>query len=199
VSLDALTSDLPLLGPDFFRRGVIEVAHALIGVRLTVERVGGDIVEVEAYDRNDPASHAFRGPNAINGAMFGPPGHAYVYRSYGIHWCLNLVCGPEAGAAVLIRALEPTDGVEAMAARRGTADLRKLCAGPGRVCQALAITRAAYDGLPLDRPPFALRRDGAARTVVSGPRIGLTKGVETPWRFGLKGSPYLSRPFPRPL
>jgi DNA-3-methyladenine glycosylase len=198
VTLGALTSDLPLLEPDFFRRNVIEVARALIGVRLTVDGVGGRIVEVEAYDRADPASHAFRGPNALNGAMFGPPGHAYVYRSYGIHWCLNLVCGPEPGAAVLIRALEPTDGIDVMAARRGTADLRKLCAGPGRVCQALAITRATHDGLSLLQPPFALRRDGAARALASGPRIGLTKGVETPWRFGLKGSPYLSRPFPRP-
>ncbi len=196
--LDAAPLDFPLLPPNFFRRNVTEVARALIGVRLTVEGVGGPIVEVEAYDRADPASHAFRGPNATNAAMFGPPGHAYVYRSYGIHWCLNLVCGPEPGAAVLIRALEPTDGIDIMSARRETTDLLKLCAGPGRVCQALAITRATHNGLPLDRPPFALYRDDKARTVASGRRIGLTKGVETPWRFGLKGSPYLSRPFPRP-
>ncbi len=198
MTREAATLDRPLLAPAFFRRGVIAVARALIGVRLTVGGVGELIVEVEAYDREDPASHAFRGPNALNGSMFGPPGHAYVYRSYGIHWCLNFVCGTGPGAAVLIRALEPTDGIEAMAARRGTAELRKLCAGPGRVCQALAITRATHDGLSLERPPFALSRDDVVRTIVSGPRIELTKGVETPWRFGLKDSPYLSRPFPRP-
>ena len=192
-----MTSDLPL-EPDFFRHGVLEVARALIGVRMTVEGVGGLIVEVEAYERTDPASHAFRGPTARNAAMFGPPGHAYVYRSYGIHWCLNLVSGPKPGAAVLIRALEPTDEIAIMQSRRGMADLLRLCAGPGRVCQALAITRATHDGLPLDRPPFALSRNDHVRAVASGPRIGLTKGVETPWRFGLKGSPYLSRPFPGP-
>ena len=183
------------LDADFFRREAAEVARDLIGVRLMVDGVGGVIVEAEAYDRTDPASHAFRGPNATNAAMFGPPGHAYVYRSYGVHWCLNLVSGFAPGAAVLIRALEPTEGIEIMAARRGVTDLLKLCAGPGRVCQALAITRATHDGLPLDRPPFALSRDGAARRVASGVRIGLTKGVDTPWRFGLKGSPFLSRPF----
>ena len=182
------------LDAQFFRRNVLEVARDLIGARLTVEGVGGFIVETEAYDRTDPASHAFRGPTARNAAMFGPPGRAYVYHSYGIHWCLNVVCGPEPGAAVLIRALEPTDSVEVMAARRGTTDLMKLCAGPGRLCQALAITRAEHDGLPLDRPPFALRRDGAARAIVQGRRIGITKGAGAPWRFGLKGSPFLSRP-----
>ena len=197
MTLGDLTADDLPLEPDFFRRDVIEVARALIGVRLTVDGVGGLIVEVEAYDRADPASHAFRGPTAANAAMFGPPGHAYVYRSYGVHWCLNLVCGPEPGAAVLIRALEPTNGLALMESRRGLADPRKLCAGPGRVCQALGITRAAHDGLPLDHPPFALGRDDRVRAVASGRRIGLTKGVETPWRFGLEGSPYLSRPLPR--
>ncbi len=181
------------LEADFFVRKPTEVAHALIGVRLLVDRVGGVIVEVEAYDRTDPASHAFRGPTATNAAMFGPPGRAYVYRSYGLHWCLNLVCGVEQGSAVLIRALEPTDGIEVMAERRGTSVLRRLCAGPGCVGQALAITRATHNGLPLDAPPFALSRDALTREVASGVRIGLTKGVDTPWRFGLKGSPFLSR------
>ena len=183
------------LEPGFFRRAAIEVAHDLIGVRLTVDGVGGVIVEAEAYDRTDPASHSFRGPTASNAAMFGPPGRAYVYHSYGIHWCLNFVCGSEPGAAALIRALEPTHGIEIMSARRGTADLLKLCAGPGRVCQALAVTRAEHDALPLDRPPFALTPAGATLDVASGPRIGITKGVETAWRFGLRGSAYLSRRF----
>ena len=182
------------LGAPFFHRSAIEVAHDLIGVRLTVDGIGGLIVEAEAYDQTDPASHSFRGPTARNSAMFGPPGHAYVYHSYGIHWCLNFVCGLEPGAAVLIRALEPTDGIETMAKRRETTDLLKLCAGPGRLCQALAITRAAYNGAPLDRPPFALSSAAAARSVVTGRRIGLSKGVDTPWRFGLKGSSFLSRP-----
>ena len=193
----------PVTGPqplptDFFRRDVVAVARGLIGARLTVDGVGGLIVEVEAYDRSDPASHAFRGPTAANAAMFGPPGHAYVYHSYGIHWCLNFVCGPAPGAAVLVRALEPTDGIEIMAQRRGTADLLKLCAGPGRVCQALAVTRAAHNGLPLDQAPFALSRAGGGARIASGRRIGITKGAETPWRFGLARSPFLSRPFPEP-
>jgi DNA-3-methyladenine glycosylase len=186
-----VTSDLD---PAFFRRAVTEVARDLIGVRLVVAGVGGLIVEDEAYHPADPASHAFRGPTAANAAMFGPPGRAYVYRSYGVHWCLNLVCGVERGSAVLIRALEPTDGIEIMRARRGVSELRKLCSGPGRLCQALSITRAAHDGLPLDRPPFALSRAEDGPAVVSGRRIGITKGADTPWRFGLKGSPYLSRP-----
>ncbi len=194
-TIPSMTSEPPALDAAFFRRSVIEVARDLVGVRLTVGTVGGIIVEDEAYDRADPASHAFRGPTAGNAAMFGPPGCAYVYRSYGVHWCLNLVCGSEPGAAVLIRALEPTDGIEIMAARRGTADPLKLCAGPGRLCQALAITRAEHDGRPLDRPPFALSRAGGGAVVASGPRIGISKGVETPWRFGLARSPFLSRPF----
>ena len=179
----------------FFRRGVTVVAQDLIGARLTVDGVGGLIVETEAYDRTDPASHAFRGPTAANAVMFGPPGHAYVYQSYGVHWCLNFVCGPEPGAAVLIRALEPTDGVEIMRARRGLTDPRKLCSGPGRLCQALKITRATHNGLPLDRAPFALMRTEGAREIAFGTRIGITKGIDTPWRYGLEGSPYLSRPF----
>ncbi len=184
--------DTVALGADFFRREATETARDLIGVRLTVDGVGGLIVETEAYDAKDPASHSFRGPTAANAAMFGPPGHAYVYQSYGVHWCLNFVCGKEPGAAVLIRALEPTDGIEAMSARRGTTDLRKLCSGPGRLCQALAVTRA-HNGLPLDRPPFQLLHRPGQRPIASGVRIGITKGAEMRWRFGLKGSPFLSR------
>jgi DNA-3-methyladenine glycosylase len=179
----------------FFDRDVHEVARALIGAELLVDGVGGRIVEVEAYEPDDPASHAYAGRTVRNASMFGPAGHAYIYRSYGIHWCLNLVCGPEGYAsAVLVRALEPTHGLEAMAARRGLDDERRLCAGPGRLCQALAIT-ASHDGLALDRPPFSLRAPAEAEPVVVGPRIGLTKAAERPWRYGLAGSRFLSRPF----
>jgi DNA-3-methyladenine glycosylase len=180
---------------DFFARSVHEVAPELIGATLLVDGIGGTIVEVEAYDQEDPASHGFRGPTPRNAAMFGPPGHAYVYRSYGIHWCLNLVCGEEeVASAVLVRALEPLAGVDEMRSRRGVEEPRLLCSGPGRLCQALAITRA-HDGLPLDAPPFELRARRAAVDVVTGTRIGITKAAERPWRYGLAGSPFLSRPF----
>ncbi len=175
----------------FFARPAAEVARDLIGATLLVAGVGGPIVETEAYDHLDPASHSFRGPTKRNGAMFGPVGRAYVYRSYGIHWCLNLVCGTEPGSAVLIRALEPVQGIETMQARRGVAALRLLCSGPGRLCQALEVT-AALDGHALDMPPFALL-EGSAGAVGTGPRIGISKGVATPWRFTRSGSPYLSR------
>jgi DNA-3-methyladenine glycosylase len=149
---------------------------------------------VEAYDSEEPAAHGFRGRTARNASMFGPPGHAYVYRSYGIHWCLNLVCEEEgSAAAVLIRALEPTDGIEAMRRRRGLEDARLLCSGPGRLCQALAVTRE-HDGLPLDAPPFELRAAKAPPEVLSGPRIGITLAADLPWRYAASGSRFLSRP-----
>ena len=185
------------LGRDFFARSVHEVAPDLIGATLLVDGVGGRIVEVEAYDGEDPASHGFRGRTERNAAMFGPPGHAYVYRSYGIHWCLNLVCD-ESGRpeAALVRALEPTHGLERMRERRGVEDERALCSGPGKLCQALAITRA-HDGLPLDTPPFELRAREGAPPIVTGPRIGITRATELSWRYCLAGSPFLSRPIPR--
>ena len=172
-----------------------DVARALIGASLFFDGVGGRIVETEAYDESDPASHTFAGKTARNAVMFGPPGRAYVYRSYGIHWCLNFTCRPAGhGAGVLIRALEPRAGIEQMQARRGTGDLRLLCSGPGRLGQALGITLAHY-GLPLDRPPFFVAAPADATEAVVGPRIGISKAVDAPWRFGLPGSRFLSRPF----
>ena len=173
-----------------------QVARQLIGVTLLVNGVGGRIVETEAYDRADPASHSFAGPTARNLAMFGPPAHAYVYLSHGIHWCLNFVCREAGhGAGVLIRALEPAAGLDQMMARRASADLRKLCSGPGKLAQALAVTRA-LNGAALAAPPFTLLAPAVAVPVVAGPRIGISKAVDEPWRFGLAGSPYLSRRFP---
>jgi DNA-3-methyladenine glycosylase len=183
------------LGREFFARSVHEVAPDLIGCILLVDGVGGPIVEVEAYDHEDPASHAFRGQTARNRSMFGPPGHAYIYRSYGVHWCLNLVCEQKGtAAAVLLRALEPTRGVDDMRARRGLEDLRLLCAGPGRLCQALAVT-GDQDGFALDSTPFELLARKAEPEIVTGPRIGLTRAAELPWRYGLAGSPFVSRKF----
>ena len=176
----------------FFVRPVADVARELIGTTLLLDGIGGLVVETEAYDPADPASHSFAGRTVRNAAMFGPPGHAYVYRSYGIHWCLNLVCGPEPGSAVLIRAIEPRHGVAAMQERRPGATPRDLCRGPGRLCRALGIT-GAFDGRPLDAPPFLLRPADAVHAVATGPRIGITRGIDTPWRFMLAGSPYVSR------
>jgi DNA-3-methyladenine glycosylase len=185
------------LGRDWFARSVHEVAPELIGATLLVDGVGGPIVEVEAYDQEDPAAHGYRGRTERNASMFGPGGHAYVYRSYGIHWCLNLVCAAEGvPEAVLVRALEPVQGVATMVARRGLDHPRLLAAGPGRLCQALGVTRA-HDGLAVDAAPFELIEREAAVEVVQAPRIGITKAAERPWRYLLAGSPYVSRPAPR--
>jgi DNA-3-methyladenine glycosylase len=173
-----------------------KLAPALIGVSLLVDGIGGVIVETEAYDRADPASHSFAGPTARNAVMFGSPGLAYVYRSYGLHWCLNVVCGAEPGGAVLIRALQPTHGLDRMAERRGLTDPRLLCAGPGRLCQALAVGKA-HDGRPMTEVPFAMLAPTESLQRVAGPRIGISKAVDRPWRFGAAGSLFLSRPFPR--
>jgi DNA-3-methyladenine glycosylase len=186
-----------MLRRDFFARSVHQVAPDLIGATLLVDGVGGRIVELEAYDQQDPASHAYRGRTPRNAAMFGPPGHAYVYRSYGIHWCLNLVCGGEGvPEAVLIRALEPTRGLELQQSRRGVDDVRQLCSGPGKLCQALGITRE-HDGLALDVPPFRLEPRAEVPEIVTGPRIGITRATDLSWRYMSAGSPYLSRAAPR--
>ena len=178
----------------FFARSVHEVAAELIGATFLVGGVGGKIVELEAYHHEDPAAHGYRGRTARNASMFGPPGHAYVYRSYGIHWCVNFVCEAEEVAdAVLLRALEPTHGLEAMRQRRGLEDDRLLCAGPGRLCQALGIT-LEHDGLALDRAPFRLQARTEQPELVCGPRVGITRAADLPWRYGLAGSRYLSRP-----
>jgi DNA-3-methyladenine glycosylase len=179
----------------FFGRSVLEVAPDLIGALLLFAGVRGRIVEVEAYHHTEPAAHSFRGPTPRNAVMFGPPGYAYVYRSYGIHWCLNFVCEPAGSAsAVLIRALEPTAGFPVMRRRRGVSDERLLCSGPGRLCEALRVT-AAHNGLALDAPPFALFARTGTVEIVTGPRIGITKAVDKPWRYGEKGSRFLSKPF----
>jgi len=179
----------------FFGRSVHEVAPDLIGATLLVDGVGGVIVEVEAYHHTEPAAHSYRGPTLRNAVMFGPPGFAYVYRSYGIHWCVNFVCEKEGSAsAVLIRALQPTHGMATMRRRRRLHDERSLCSGPGKLTEALGITHK-HNGLPLDAPPIALFARATKPDIVAGARIGLTKAVELPWRYGLKGSRFLSKPF----
>ena len=185
-----------MLPAGFFEREVTAVARDLLGATFCVDGVGGVIVETEAYHPSDPASHSYRGPTARNASMFAGPARVYVYRSYGIHWCLNFVC---AGAsAVLIRALQPTDGIETMIARRGTRELRALCSGPGRLGEALGISKA-HDGLPLGERPFSLVLPvGKPPAVAVGPRIGITKATEVPWRFGIEGSIWLSRRFATP-
>jgi DNA-3-methyladenine glycosylase len=179
----------------FFARSVHEVAPDLIGATFLVDGIGGPIVEVEAYHHTDPAAHSHRGLTARNAVMFGPPGHAYVYRSYGVHWCVNFVCEAENSAsAVLIRAVMPTEGIAIMRRRRGVHDERQLCAGPGRLCEALAVTDA-HNGAPLDKAPFALFARTVRVEIVAGPRIGISKAVDLPWRYGWAGSRFLSRPF----
>jgi DNA-3-methyladenine glycosylase len=188
---------MPRLRKSFFRRSVHEVAPELIGATFLFRGVGGIIVEVEAYHHTEPAAHSYGGETARNAVMFGPPGYAYVYRSYGIHWCINFVCERTGSAsAVLIRALEPTEGLRAMHRRRRTADVRLLCSGPGRLTEALGITHA-QNGLALDTPPFELRAPVGECEVAAGPRIGITRAVELPWRYGLAGSRFLSKPFRR--
>jgi len=173
------------------------VARELLGWTFLVDGVGGVIVETEAYAQDDPASHSYSGQTARNAVMFGPAGRVYVYRSYGIHWCANVVCGHEGeGAAVLLRALEPTHGIELMRSRRGIHDERLLCCGPGRLTQALALT-GAHDGLELDAPPFELCPPGFVVNVVAAPRVGITRAVEHHWRYALKDSAFVSRPRPR--
>lgn len=168
----------------------------MIGATLLVDGVGGIIVEVEAYHQSEPAAHSYRGPTPRTMVMFGPPGFAYVYRSYGIHWCINFVCEPEgSAAAVLIRALQPTHGIPAMRRRRGLHDERTLCSGPGKLTGALAITNR-HNGLALDAPPIEIHARRAAPEIASGPRIGITKAVELPWRYGLKDLRFLSKAFP---
>jgi DNA-3-methyladenine glycosylase len=187
----------PRLRRSFFNRSVHKVAPELIGATLLFNGAGGMIVEVEAYHHTDPAAHSYVGRTERNAVMFGPPGYVYVYRSYGIHWCLNFVCEEDGSAsAVLIRALAPTQGLAAMRRRRGLRDERALCSGPGKLCEALGITRK-QNGLALDRAPFELRARSETPEISTGVRIGITKAAEKPWRYGLKDSPFLSRPFRR--
>jgi DNA-3-methyladenine glycosylase len=186
---------LPKITRPFFDRSVHKVAPELIGATLLVDGIGGVIVEVEAYHHTEPAAHSYGGLTPRNAVMFGPAGVAYVYRSYGIHWCLNFVCEAEGSAsAVLIRALEPTQGIAAMRRRRGVADERALCSGPGKLAEALGVS-IKHNGLMLDRKPFEIRARAEKPDIVAGPRIGISKAVEKPWRYGLKGSRFLSKPF----
>jgi DNA-3-methyladenine glycosylase len=181
-----------MLDRSFFTRDALDVARTLIGVELMLDGVGGAIVETEAYVEDDPASHSFGGMRTRNRHMWSEPGTAYVYKIYGIHFCLNAVCVP--GSAVLIRALVPTRGIDVMQERRGVENTRLLCAGPGRLAQALAID-ASHNGRDMLAKPFRLLPPGEPPDIAIGTRIGITKAAHQPWRFGLKGSPYLSRKF----
>ncbi|HTO32815.1 MAG TPA: DNA-3-methyladenine glycosylase [Pararhizobium sp.] len=174
----------------FFDRPAPTVAIDLIGATFEVAGVGGLIVETEAYTDEDPASHSFKGQTRRNRAMFGSSASVYVYRSYGMHWCLNFVSRP--GSAVLIRALEPLTGLDVMRQRRGLDRLALLCSGPGRLCQALGVTDD-LDGWSLAEDPFHLVSPNEPRTVSTGLRIGITKAADIPWRFGLNGSAFLSK------
>ena len=181
---------------EFFARPPREVAADLIGCKMLHRGVGGIIVETEAYERDDPACHAFAGPTARNAPIFGPPGWIYVYLCYGIHSMFNLVAEPDGtAAAVLVRALEPTEGLAAMRERRGMERPRDLCSGPGKICQALAIG-LHQSGMDALAEPFLLTEPNPPekREIVAGPRIGLTKAADYPWRYCLAGSPFLSRP-----
>ena len=194
----AATEPGELLRADFFARSVHVVSRDLIGCMLAFDGVGGVIVEVESYERDDPACHAYVGLTPRTATLFGPPAHAYVYLSYGIHSLLNFVAEPEgSAAAVLIRGLEPTSGIDAMERRRGGRPTVELCSGPGKLTEALGIG-LEWNGAPLTAPPFALRGPaGEWRevSVATGPRIGISRATELPWRFGAAGSPFLSRPF----
>ncbi|HEY0219169.1 MAG TPA: DNA-3-methyladenine glycosylase [Afipia sp.] len=184
-----------LLKRKFFARSVHEVAPDLVGATLMVNGVGGVIVEIEAYHHTDPAAHSYNGPTPRNAVMFGPPGYLYVYRSYGIHWCMNFVCEEEGSAsAVLIRALEPTHGLAAMRRRRRLHDERSLCSGPGKLCEALAVSNK-HNGLPLDAAPIAIYARTKMFPIVTGVRIGITKAADKPWRYGLRDSKFVSKPF----
>ena len=186
------------LGKSFFDRSVHEVAPALIGTTLLVNGVGGIITEVEAYHHTEPAAHSYNGPTPRNRVMFGPPGHIYVYRSYGIHWCVNFVCEAEGSAgAVLIRALQPTQGIGLMRRRRGLDDERALCSGPGKLTQALDIS-IVHNGHAIDAAPFALHAATMKPEIVTDTRIGITKAADLPWRYGLKSSRFVSKRFPSP-
>lgn len=177
----------------FFDRPCDIVARELLGATLLVDGVGGAIVETESYDGEDPASHSYpMRRTERNAVMFGPPAKAYIYRSYGIHWCLNFVC--EFGSAVLIRAIIPERELEIMQRRRGTTELGRLCSGPGRLCQALDIT-GDLNGASVLARPFSLMIQGAQPPIQAGPRIGITKAAQRIRRFGIKGSDYLSRRF----
>jgi DNA-3-methyladenine glycosylase len=186
------------LGRDFFDRSVHEVGRELIGCRLFFDGCGGTIVETESYERDDPACHAYVGLTSRTRVLFGPPGRAYVYLSYGIHSLLNFVCEPEGeAAAVLIRALEPSAGLGAMRARRGRRPDTELCSGPGRLTEALGIGLAENEA-DLTRDPFRLLGPlGQRPEVLAGPRVGITKAVERPWRYCAAASPFVSRPRPR--
>jgi DNA-3-methyladenine glycosylase len=183
------------LRKSFFDRSVHQVAPELIGATLLFRGVGGIIVEVEAYHHTDPAAHSYGGQTPRNAVMFGPPGYFYVYRSYGIHWCINFVCeGVGSASAVLLRAIEPTEGLAVMRRRRRTDDVRALCSGPGRLTEALAITQA-QNGAAVDEAPFELRARTGEPEIAVGVRIGISKAAELPWRYGLAGSRFLSKPF----
>jgi DNA-3-methyladenine glycosylase len=202
--LNAVSHTRPLthasrLPAPFFERSVHAVARDLIGCTVVHAGTAGVIVETESYHADDPACHAFGGPTPRSSTLFGPPAHAYVYLSYGIHSLLNFVAEPEGeAAAVLIRALEPMAGVDTMRARRGIERLEDLCSGPGKLTEALAIG-LDLNGVPLEQGPIEVlgREPGSDPAIVTAPRIGITKAVEHPWRFCAAGSPFVSKPWPK--